>query len=207
MMNKKTIVKSIFLIMVIILGFSGITYGLLIDQTESKTNAFFPGVLTAPIVENGNLAPDNTNILTPDNLEVTKQVQIQNIANPHEVDAYIRVMLVPVFRSGEGTLAGDMSLDPNGNDIIVTAPSGQTATLKLISGWQENWVYSDGYYYYKNIVHPGANTAILLNSINVSENALWDSFYVEVLADSIQAEGGAIDEVWSHTIASQLETP
>ena len=95
------------------------------DGTDEKANAFFPGVLTAPIVENGSVAPDNTVILTPDGAATLKRVQIQNAQNTHEVDCYIRVMLVPAFRTNEGTLAANVTLNPSGNNVSVTAPNGE----------------------------------------------------------------------------------
>jgi hypothetical protein len=93
-MKKKIAIKISLAIVLISLLLSGVTFSYLTDGTDDKVNAFFPGVLTAPIIENNNIAPDNTVILQPDGAVTSKRVQIQNVQNPHEVDCYIRVMLV-----------------------------------------------------------------------------------------------------------------
>ena len=203
-MKKKIAIKVSLAIVLISLLLSGVTFGYLTDGTDAKSNAFFPGVLTAPIVENGSIAADNTVILTPDGANALKRVQIQNAQNPHEVDCYIRVMIVPVFRTSGGTLAANITLNPSGDNIFVTAPNGESVTLQLANGWEHDWVYDSGYFYYKNIVHPGQNTTMLLDSVSVSNIELWDSLCIEVLSDAIQAEGGAANNAWG-SIADQLE--
>ncbi len=203
-MKKKIAIKISLAIVLISLLLSGVTFSYLTDGTDGKANAFFPGVLTAPIVENGNIAADNTVILTPDGTDVIKQVQIQNAQNPHEVNCYIRVLLIVAFRTNDGTLASNVTLNPLGNNISVTAPNGESATLQLANGWEHDWIYESGYFYYKNIVHPGQNTTMLLDSVSVSAEELWDSFCIEVLSDAIQAEGGAANNAWG-SIAEQLE--
>jgi hypothetical protein len=203
-MNKKDIVKIIFIFMIAILGTVGITFGLLVDQTEVKTNVFVPGVLTASILENGSIVSGNVSALSLDDTTIEKRIQVKNILNPHEVDAYIRVVLVPVFRTDEGTLSADMLLAPDGNNIEISAPGGGSITLQLIDGWQDNWIFNNGYFYYKYVVPPGQNTAILLNSIAASDSSLWDTFCLEALSDAVQSECGAAYEAWG-SIANQLE--
>jgi hypothetical protein len=203
-MNKKDVVKVIFIFMIAILGTVGITFGLLADQTDVKTNIFVPGVLTASILENGSIASGHESGLAIHDNNTEKQIQVQNVLNPHEVDAYIRVVLVPVFRADEGTLSANMSLEPNSNTIEILAPGGESVTLELINGWQDNWIFNNGYFYYKYVVPPGQNTAILLNSIAVSDSSLWDIFCLEALSDAVQSEGTAASEAWG-SIASQLE--
>jgi len=204
-MNKKGLIISS--VLVVILVIAGTTLSLLTTKSETKTNEFVPGVLTAPIWENGKLAPDNTSSLIPTDKTVKKEVQAENISGPHEVDAYIRVMLVPTFRNEYGTLAGDVQLDPNGgNSITVKAPDGGTVTLNLIDGWGNYWIYDNGYFYFKPVVHPGKMTKILLEDVTVSDPELWNTFNLEVLSDSIQAENNAVAE-WKMVpeVEEQLE--
>lgn len=193
-MNKKRLIISSVLVGILVI--TGTTLALLTTKSESKINEFVPGVLTAPIWENGKLAPDDTNSIIPTDKTVNKEVQVENISGTHEVDAYIRVMLVPTFRTLEGTLAGNVSLSPVSNAITVTAPNGGTVVLNLINGWGDNWIYDSGYFYYKAIVHPGEKTEVLLQTITVSDTRLWNTFKLEVLSDSIQAENGAAAEEW-----------
>jgi len=186
-MNKKDVVKVIFIFMIAILGTVGITFGLLADQTDVKTNIFVPGVLTASILENGSIASGHESGLAIHDNNTEKQIQVQT-----------------VFRADEGTLSANMSLEPNSNTIEILAPGGESVTLELINGWQDNWIFNNGYFYYKYVVPPGQNTAILLNSIAVSDSSLWDIFCLEALSDAVQSEGTAASEAWG-SIASQLE--
>jgi len=201
-MKKKLLSKTTFVLLSAAVAFSGFTLAYLADVSDTKTNAFYPGVLTVSIVENSELTGDR-NVIEPDGKSADKQVQVQNINNPHEIDCYIRVMLVPVFRTEQGSLAGDIALNPVTNNITATAPTGQTATLNLASGWQTNWIYDNGHFYHKNIVKPGQLTAVLLDSVSVSDESLWDSFYLEVLSDAVQTDGDAAQTSWG-SIAAQL---
>lgn len=204
-MNKKTIL-IISYVLVVILAMAGVTFALLTTESEAKVNSFVPGVLTTTIIEN-NEDPDNTEILTPNEDDTSKIVEVLNVSNPHEVDTYIRVMLVPTFRTNEGTLAGNMSLDPSSNMVTITSPDNGTITLHLIDGWDSNWIFDNGYFYHIGIVQPGIKTAILLESVDVSDIDLWSNFQLEVLSDAIQAEGGAAEDAWGATIINLLEQP
>lgn len=203
-MKKRIAIKISLAIIITSVVLSGVTFGYLTNGTNTKVNLFYPGVLTAPIFENGGLAPDNTNILQTDGTVAEKQVQITNVSNPHEADCYIRVMLMPAFRTSAGTLAGDVCLEPDSSKVTVTSSDGEVVTLHLASGWQNDWIYDNGYYYYKNIVHPSQSTTVLLDNVTVSDEELWDTFCLEVLSDAVQAENGAANSAWG-SIANQLE--
>jgi hypothetical protein len=205
-MYKKVLV-IVFSLAIFIFLLTDVTRAYLTTLSVQKNNLFFRGSLTASIYENGSLAPDGTKNLTPTGNMASKLVQVKNMANPREINAYIRVMLVPTFRSSSSTFGGNMTLDPSGNTITIVAPNGGTVTLNLISGWGNNWIYSNGYYYYKKIVHPNELTAALLLNVTVSNSALWNTFQLEVLSDAIQAESGAAASAWGSTIAGQLEQP
>ncbi len=105
-------------------------------------------------------------------------------------------MLVPTFRTSEGSLAGNISLQPNGNQITITAPNGGEVILRLQSQWNTYWIFDNGAFYHREIVAPGETTAILLEGVEVSDSQLWNTFQLEVLADAIQAEGGAAQDAW-----------
>ena len=205
-MYKKVLIIA-FSIAVLIFSMTDVTRAYLTTLTVQKNNLFFHGSLTATIYENGSLAPDGTKNLTPTGNMAAKLVQVKNMPNSREINAYIRVMLVPIFRSSSGTFGGNMSLNPSGNTITIVSPNGGTVTLNLISGWGNNWIYSNGYYYYKKIVHPNELTTALLENVTVSDSALWNTFQLELLSDAIQAESGAATSAWGASIAGQLEQP
>lgn len=202
-MNKK--VWAIFLSLAVILIIAGTTLALLTAQTGAKSNQFTPGVLTTTIIENGE-DPGSTKEFTPEGKNTRKEVRVRNDENVHGVEGYIRVMLVPTFRTNEGTLPGNIVLHPSGNILTITAPNnGGTIKLKLVNGWKDNWIYDNGYFYHRSIVSPGKLTAVLLESVEVTDSALWNSFHLEVLSDAIQAEGGALEDAWGEAIGRLLD--
>lgn len=206
-MYKKVLIIAFSVAVLIIFAMTDATQAYLNTFTDKKNDVFSQGSLTAMIYENGSLAPDATKNLTPTGSMAAKLVQVKNMPNSREISAYIRVMLVPTFRSSSSTFGGNMSLDPSGNTITIVAPNGGTVTLNLISEWGNNWIYSNGYYYYKKIVHPNELTAALLENVTVSDTTLWNTFQLEVLLDAIQAESGAVASAWGATIAGQLQQP
>lgn len=204
---KKSI-KSIIIFTVILavaIALIQVTVAILTAESSVKANAFVPGVLSIATYENGTLTPQGEKEITPAGDTAQKTVQFKNVNDPHEVDCYIRAMLVPSFRTDEGTLAGNVSLTPIGNNILITAPDGGTVTLHLKNGWNDQWVFNGGFFYYKSIVHPGEMTDALLNSVTVSDTDLWSTFHLEVLSDAVQAEYGAASDAWGAAAASLLE--
>lgn len=127
-------------------------------------------------------------------------VRIQNVGN---VPAFIRVALVPVWRNSDGSGTG-----------LATAG---TYTISINS---TNWTLgSGGYYYYNGIVQPGTAsdtgnlTTVLVqscapNSTGLSEAYEGKSFELQVLAQSIQAEGmGVSNAQAAFARASSTTTP
>jgi hypothetical protein len=82
-------------------------------------------------------------------------------------------------------------------------------TFTLDENWKEHWFFNsaDGYFYYKTPLEPGESTAVLLKKVSISNDTyikLLDSkgtqvisLVVDVLSDSIQTEGGAVEQRWS----------
>ncbi len=91
------------------------------------------------------------------------------------------------------------------NEVTVSGTSftNGDVTFNLVSDWSDNWLYCNGYFYYKKAVDPGETTAQLLESVSISGttyNTL-DKYGLEleidVLTDGIQTEGGAVDARWT----------
>lgn len=77
-------------------------------------------------------------------------------------------------------------------------------TFQLDKNWNANWTYNeaDGYFYYKNAVPPGGTTEMLLESVSISQKTYTEMentvfLRVDILSDSIQTEGGAVESRWS----------
>ena len=86
-------------------------------------------------------------------------------------------------------------------------------TFTLSSDWSTSWLYNstDGYFYYKAIVEVGDTTKELLSSVSISQKtykileAYGISLEVDILADAIQTQGGALDARWSEAGVSIQE--
>ena len=78
-------------------------------------------------------------------------------------------------------------------------------TFTLDSGWETHWFWNptDGYFYYRAVVEPGKTTELLLESVSISSDtySILETYdiqlEVDVLADSIQTKGGALDARWT----------
>lgn len=121
-------------------------------------------------------------------------VYVKNeVSSEKGIDVYIRVALVPTWETADGNSVAPM---PAGlSDLDIT--------------WGSNWLaHSDGYYYYKEKVAPGANTSNLIESATVKiDSAGAMAGYrmnLQVLAEAIQATEPAVKEAWSETVWDSL---
>ena len=104
------------------------------------------------------------------------------VKNTGEVEAYIRVALVPTWE------------DENGNAV---AEPASLDDLSITWGNSGKWLKgTDGYWYYKEPVAPGGRTAVLLEKATVTtENGY--QMNLQVMADSIQADPTrAVTAMW-----------
>lgn len=177
--------------------------------------------------EDGNENPISQKDLTwtldgGNHYTATKAVKILNVdvAGKNNTDAYIRVCMIPRWvRTVQETdtsqeaeidvtnVAGytefgnitDIKIDENTNTYTMG-----DIKFKLADNWSANWIYNekDGYFYYKKIVPPGDTTEMLLENVSISkekyERIDEDVFLrVDIISDSIQTEGGALDARWA----------
>ena len=134
-----------------------------------------------------------------------KPVQVRLDSGQDQVKSFIRVMIVPVMKDGDGLRSGPLA--------SMSAPSGQVMRmgnidLYFVSGWSGNWFYRDGFFYYRSAVNPGDTTARLLSGATMKDgdaiNALDfqdKSVTITVIAESIQAAGGAAADAWGVTVS------
>ncbi len=111
--------------------------------------------------------------------QTKSNVQVKNTG---EVEAYIRVALVPTWE------------DENGNAV---AEPASLDDLSITWGNSGKWLKgTDGYWYYKEPVAPGYSTEVLLEKATVTtENGY--HMNLQVMADSIQADPTrAVTAMW-----------
>lgn len=120
--------------------------------------------------------------------EIASSGKQYSIKNTGSTAAYIRAAVVVNWKDQNGAIAANV-------------PEGYSYTLSLN---ETDWVErSDGYYYYKNPVASGKNTAVLINSCTPSEGVRSEyKLSVEVLASAIQSTPTkAVTEAWGVTVA------
>ncbi|MDD5904216.1 MAG: hypothetical protein PUC64_04525 [Clostridium sp.] len=149
----------------------------LTSTPEQVVNSFTPGVVTIEVDE------------TFDDEHTTKQnVSIKNTGN---VPAYIRVALVPAWVDDEGNIAAKpASLELNDDCNIAWGKDG--------SGYEADWfIGSDGFYYCKTVIEPGASTPILIKSCTVKGEEHEYDFELQVIASAVQSlPTSTVGEVW-----------
>ena len=153
------------LLMVLVMSVGG-TLAWLTAHTNAITNTFTVATPGVEIEE-----------------EFDKQTKSDvKVKNTGEVEAYIRVALVPTWE------------DENGNAV---AEPASLDDLSITWGNSGKWLKgTDGYWYYKEPVAPGYSTEVLLEKATVTtENGY--HMNLQVMADSIQADPTrAVTAMW-----------
>lgn len=162
--RKSPIVLMVSMILLVTVAITG-TLAFLADETPGLTNIFNPTSVPNRVDEDFDGSVKN-------------EVKITNTST--DVDAYIRAVVVVNWVSTE-----DSSV------VLSTAPDEGTdyEISWTMSGWEKG---SDGYYYHKSAVAPGASTGELFTGCKLKEGITAPEGYtlsVEILGQSIQAVG------------------
>lgn len=211
---KKTLIVVSSLVVLTLAASIGNSFAFMSAKTESKTNVFVKGSPGVDINENSSSTPNSTNSMS----HTAKQVSVKNTGT---IPAYIRVMLVPSYKFTGGTAAASgVSFSTMPSSIAGTATlfSMGDLTLNFVANWSDKWFYvydtddQTGYFYYKDAVPAGGTTTLLLNSVALPAGMSYSSLQIDVIADSIQSDGGAVTDVWgsyvnensaNHTISAK----
>ena len=147
----------------------------LTSTPEQVVNSFTPGVVTIQVDEKFDGSTKSN-------------VRIKNTGN---VPAYIRVALVPAWVDDEGNIAAKpASLKLNDDCNIAWGKDG--------SGYEADWfIGSDGFYYCKTVIEPGASTPILIKSCTVKGEEHEYDFELQVIASAVQSlPTTTVETVW-----------
>lgn len=141
-------------------------------------------------------------------LEYTKEVRVQNTASggiTPTAAAYARVLLVPVFRDENGSRKAVVDWSTYPGTVSIQSPDDETQFLTLAFGGAEWFHAGDGIFYYTRPLLPGGDASTnLLESVTATDAALWESFQLEVLADSVIATEDAVTAAWGAAIWQAL---
>lgn len=178
--KKKLLVLSATVVLLALISV-GSTLGMLQTSTDTKVNPFTPGQGDIGIIESsGSSETPGESYELDSSGSADKNVWITNPEGSLNVPMYVRVRLVPVWRNSTGENAGNVD-----------------RKITYVFAGSNKWVENGDYYYYTEVVQPGETTEQLLDSVHV-EGGIPEGMTLEiqVIADSIQAEGGAAQEAW-----------
>lgn len=161
-LHKRAILLGLAAALLVAASIGG-TLAWLTSTPSGLTNTFVPGKVPNEITEDFDGSTKSN-------------VQIKNVGN---VNAFIRVALVPSWRN---------------NDTDHTGTSLPAAGTYDITINTTDWTLgSDGYYYYSSAVQPNGSTAALVTSCapksGLSAAYTGKVFELNVISQSIQAEG------------------
>lgn len=179
--KNNRIARIIIPICLLLICTVGITIAFIITNTNDVKNTFIPKETDITIVENfDGKTKDNVKIKNEDN----------------SVDVFIRVKLIHNWYRTEtdGTVTSEVIA---GKSDWKVADENKVGNEKIFcTESTDDWFYceSDGYYYYKCVVQPGASTSNLINKIKLLLDTDGTHQGLEIIAEAIQADGKSLSE-------------
>ncbi|MBR5516212.1 MAG: hypothetical protein IKU52_08425 [Clostridia bacterium] len=170
--------KTLFIVSIIVVVFAtvGVTLAYMTDFTDTITNTFFPGAVSAEVTEEFDG-------------DIKEHVQIKSTSE--RVDVYIRAYYVVTWK------------DANGNVYPEKPVEGEDYTMRFGSNDNWDWTTSDGYYYYGLPIAPGKSTPDFIREFKPVAGRTPAGYHMEVdiIAEAIQAvPTSAVKEAWSVTV-------
>lgn len=135
----------------------------------AKTNVFTLGTIEVKVYENGFQDIEGATVTTYD-----KNVQVKSLGSKR---TYVRVRLIPEWSN----------------------PSLPVSNVQLNLASNGDWVFSDGYYYYKYYLQQNELTSLLLESVSfteLGEEYSGEVFKLHVIAEGSQITHNAWEDIW-----------
>lgn len=175
MRKKRKIV--ILLLVVIVFLFIISTIAFRVYENETNNVISFGSIkmqlLQTTLNENNDEIPvnDNESFNIMHNAKIDRMLKVKNLGKE---EFYLRISLEMI------------GIDENNNEFDVKNLVTYDVNL-------EDWIYKDGYYYYKNVVKKGETTSNLITKINFDENSITSNykngkFKFNAKAEAVQAK-------------------
>lgn len=136
----------------------------------------------------------------------TKKVKLRNDST--NMDGYVRCTIFPIVTNSNGNIENIETVplpEPDGIAIIY-----KDFVFMLDESWENNWIYRNGYFYYKHELAEGETTPLLLTGVFVNSESPEKfedlTVTVNVSADIIQREAIIKDNAWSDISISSDNT-
>lgn len=205
---KRNIPKSILILVLIFVLIQAVVLGTLAflnDVPAPAVNSMTAGTIGVTVLENGT--PDGFVPPGPGDTDADKEITIRNDGDAQNIPVYIRVALVPVFRTDANHYFGDVDDSKLSTDKALYATYNNTKfTLAINPNYSNDWFYKGGFFYYKQPLMGNTTTSALLQQVTIAPavvggTASWENFEVEVLTEAIQtdAAGSAGIAKWGVT--------
>ena len=184
---KISLIATFALLLVTITVFVAQTFAYFTDSSTSQYNQIVPGSLDAAIIEvseNGNLnVPAQPVKIMPASVYTYGNVGVENTGT---ISFYVRIKIVKTI------LESEHEISPGWEDLIA-------CNFMASEDIQDQWVYHEGYYYYKVALAPGEKTTALFNKVlfspqmgNEFKNS---SIQFQIICQSVQSGGNSDNPV------------
>lgn len=179
-MKKSVLVGLLVLSLAALLA--AVTWAWFTHEAGPVVNQFTAGTVEIEIVDN---YPPVTNWNPGDTSP--KEVSVKNLGTKC---VYVRVALIPVWGHIDSGTEG------------FVAEEALPITNVILNWNEEDWVYSNDWYYYKKILCPDAEeTSLLLKSVTLAGNDTGNEYQGKVLqiavkAEAVQASHEAYKDAW-----------
>lgn len=185
-MSRRAVLLVLSVALILSVSIGG-TLAYLIRETESKTNTFIPGDVTTSTEE------------TFDN-NVKTDVFVKNADGIEKLPVYVRAKIVFnwIDKDGETVLSEPVNMDSLEIDWV-----GENGN--------SDWKKVGDYYYYQQVLQPGAQTSNLIKRCLPKDKAgpVDARLQVTILTQSIQAyqTKAAVEAAWGANAAGCLPEP
>lgn len=182
-MKKKALIGLAVLAVVALMAVG--TWAWFTAETDKIVNTFTAGTVDVKI--NEDFEADKAGNWNPGQ-SIKKEVSVTNIGSKC---AYVRVLLdVQWFKWGEEE-----------NDWVASDLSTDNVSLNLNT---TDWMFYNGYYYYKSSIGANESTTNLLNSVTLVGADTGDEYQgakleISVKAEAVQCTNDAYKDVWNLT--------
>lgn len=185
--------------------------------SDIQRNNFKPSDINVKIEENDegpqDIAEREMTFSLDDNGSYYAHKQVKVMSSGTADKSELRVKIVPMWYAEDGdTVCGSIGnlsdfryqkLDEKAKTLtFLNAYDEEILTCKLDDDWQEKWEYNSAFesFIYKDKLKRGETTSILISSVEISpfvyEATEGYELHIDVLADTIQADGSPADVVW-----------
>ena len=209
MKNKKPLV---FLVLMLLIGVVGGTFAFY-SQSKSIDNKFVVGDFNVEIVvpsgsaEVINPVEDVTRIVIEDVKKIinsgTKD-QIVNVENTEDTDAIIRISFNE-FLDGMSYDNPQYGVDESEYKVAYNIYYKEKNSNCVIPTWTteftENFIYKDGWYYYKKILPAHSLITIMEDMVYLRDcTDQYDKYMLDFNLEAVQATPAAVKEIWGNEI-------